>query len=52
MTTNSVDLTSDQNMKIVDARVKFLEHQESLDLGLYCERYGPNTNICRAGPGF
>ena len=52
MTTNSVDLTLDQNITIVSTRVSFLEHQDSLDLDLYFERYGPNTNMCRAGPKF
>ena len=52
MITNSVDLTSDQNITIVATRVSFLEHQDSLDLDLYYERYGPNTDMCRAGPKF
>ena len=45
MTTNSVDLAPAQNIIIVAARVRFLEHQDSLDLDLYFERYGPNTNM-------
>ena len=49
---NSVDLTFEKNIRIIGARFSFLEHQDSLDLDLYFERYGPNTNICRADPKF